>query len=71
MNTITVTAHGCPNSLARRIQHDPAIGVEALRLLRRIVNILDEGGPLHADGGLHLESRGLLNHIDNTEGTLP
>jgi hypothetical protein len=34
MNTLIVTANGCPNSFARRVQVDPTIAVDLLRECR-------------------------------------
>lgn len=36
MNCIQVIAHGCPNSFARRVQHNPQIAVDLLDCLKRI-----------------------------------
>ncbi len=71
MNTITVTAHGAPNSLARALQHDPGLGIAAICILRRIVSILDEGDNLSPGGGSHSEAQHLLQTIDhNIEAAL-
>ena len=44
MNTIIVTAHGDPNSLARSLQHDPTLGIEAVNLCREwLSEYADEG----------------------------
>jgi hypothetical protein len=37
MNTITVTAHGTPESFVRRVQHDPYIAFELLSELKALV----------------------------------
>mgnify|MGYP001566354790 CR=1 FL=1 len=45
MNTITVTAHCDPNSLARQLQHDPTLGIEAINLCREWVSEYLPGMP--------------------------
>lgn len=38
MDTLTVTAHGSPNSFARNVQVDPSIAVDLLRECRKVVD---------------------------------
>jgi hypothetical protein len=42
MNTITVTAHGAPNSFVRRVQHDPHIAFELLAQLKALLEACTE-----------------------------
>lgn len=49
MNTLTVTAHGCPNSFARRVQVDPTIAVDLLREVRVVVDVYRTCGNRFAD----------------------
>jgi hypothetical protein len=37
MNTITVTAHGSPESFVRRVQHNPHIAFELLSELKALI----------------------------------
>ena len=38
MNTLTVTAHGSPNSFARNVQVDPTIAVDLRGECRKVVD---------------------------------
>lgn len=64
MNTITVTAHGAPNSLARKLQHDPTLGIEAIKYLRRIVELAEGERGVGDDSPLCLGAIALLKLID-------
>lgn len=38
MNSISVTAHGCQNSFARKVQHDPSAAIDLLNACKVIAN---------------------------------